>query len=476
MRGLETFRLLVYLVLAFGVRCACGLLPNNDLQPRLVVPNDINKFKGAILYKNGMQTTCELALISFTSAFVTAQCLDFTSGLTLNETTTYHVLMDNSTSGAVTVISKVYSSDIHVHPNYNAQTWENNIAVIAFNKDSTVTYNAAIAMDGFNSSAQAFVRRTMDTSSTSWNIPVVNYRTTAEQNGDMDICVSKSRLFMNNTGRLTCTPVSTMSVFNMDCRIPFGTVYSEQGSNVVMAAIYSHTIVLASDLCSSDATFYNYYVYLWQYVGFASKVLNQPISIYSGGSYTQYTDKDVGSVNPPAATVLSGIGVIGGDIYRLQNVVQTPVNVDETAILASGATTDSDSGSASDSVSDFASDSASDHGLSTPTPTRTGTDSYASDAGLDSRSESGLSKSQKIIIGVVVPLSVILIGIGALILYNYWRVRQEDRAWDPQEQDQQLQIMALDLGGINNAHASYLATTSANEKAYNILGLQQDPK
>ncbi|KAJ1797318.1 hypothetical protein LPJ59_003217 [Coemansia sp. RSA 2399] len=464
MRGLLTFRLLVCLVLVFGVHCACGLLPNNDLRPRLVVPNDINQFKGAVLYKNGEQTTCELALMSYTSAFVTASCLDFTSGLTLNETTTYHVFMDNSTTGAVTVISEVDPSDIYVHPDFDAGTWENNIAVIAFNKESPVAYNTSIAMDGFNSSAQAFVRRTMDTSSTSWNIPVVNYRTTAEQDGDMNTCVATSRLFMTNSGKLTCTPVSTMSTFNMDCRIPFGTVYSEQGSDIIMSAIYSHTIVLASDLCSSDANFYNYYTYLWPYVGFASKVLGQPINIYTGGSYAQYTKTDVEEMNPPSSTIVPGIRVIGGDIYPLEDVTQTPVNVDETTILASGAVTDSDS------------ESESDYDISSPTPTSTGTDSYASDDSLDPRSDGGLSKSQKIIIGVVVPLSVILIGIGALILYNYWRVRQEDRAWDPQEQDQQLQIMALDLGGINNAHASYLATTSANEKAYNILGLQQDPK
>ncbi|KAJ2545625.1 hypothetical protein EV175_005802 [Coemansia sp. RSA 1933] len=457
MQVFQIVRLLICLVFTFSVHCACSYLPN-ILSPRLVIPNDIIKFKGAVLYKNGDQTTCELGLMSFTSAFVSASCLDFTSGLTLNETTSYYVLMDNSTQGTITVVSEVETSDIHVHPDYDAGTWENNIAVIEFNKDTTVTYTSYIAMDGFNSSAQAFVRRTMDPTSTTWNTPIVNYRTTSEQEGDMATCVDSSRLFMTNSGKLTCTPVSTMSVFNRDCRIPFGTMFSEQGSDIVLAAIYSHTIVLASNLCSSDANFNNYYTYLWPYVGFASQVLNRSIGIYTNGSTAQYTKTDVESMNPPSSTIVSGIRVIGGDIYTLQDATQTPLDLDETTILASGASTASDA----------------DYNLASPDPTDAESD--GANSGLDDSSNSGLSKSQKIIIGVVVPLSVILIGIGALILYNYWRVRQEDRAWNPQEQDQQLQIMALDLGGINNAHASYLAATSANEKAYNILGFQHDPK
>ncbi|KAJ1664947.1 hypothetical protein IW140_002746 [Coemansia sp. RSA 1813] len=474
MRVSRTVCLLICLVAAFSVHCACSPL-SNTIKPRLVIPNDIIKFKGAILYKNGMQTTCELALMSLSSAFVSASCLDFSSGLNLNRSTSYQVFMDNSTQGTLTIVSEVSIDDIYVHPDYNALTWENNIAVLAFNKDDSATYQTYIGMDGFNSSAQAFVRRTMDPSASGWNIPVVNYRTASDQKGDMDTCVSSSRLYMTNSDKIACTPVSTMSIFDRNCRIPFGTMYSEQGSNIIMSAIYSHTIVLASNLCSTDGNFYNYYTYLWPYVGFASKVLGQSINIFSDGKNSQYNKQDIQKMNAPSPTIVSGIRVIGGDIYTLQDVTQTPVHAGETTILASGTETDSDS----------------EGSLSSPTPTDASVDSESSSGSSsytswDGTSEvvvgypkddgSGLSKSQKIIIGVVVPLSVILIAIGVLILYNYWKVRREDQAWDPQEQDQQLQIMALDLGGINHAHASYLASTSANEKAYNMLGLHHDPK
>ncbi|KAJ2658245.1 hypothetical protein IWW48_004101, partial [Coemansia sp. RSA 1200] len=481
--------------------CACSLLPDG-LKPRLVIPNNIINFKGALLFRDGVQTTCELGLISMSAAFISATCLEFISGTSLNRNIDYHVLIDNSSQGTATIVSKILTSDIYVHPNFNPVTWENNIAVVEFNKDTSETYNSYIAMDGFNTTAQAYVQRTTEVSAKSWNIPVVNYRTYDDRGSDSVPCVSSSRLYMTNLDKMTCTSVSAMSIFDRNCRSPFGVMYSEQGSDIVLAAVYSHTIVASKDLCTSGASFYNYYVYLWPYVGFASRVLNKPINIYTGGKQDTYADKTILSMNSPAPTLISGIRVIDGDIYTLQGVSQSSIDFDETTILATTMSNaqdedlvESDSNpsltptptqsqsqtSEGESIPDGATNSEDSEDFTTPASLS----SWDGGSGIDvnnqsendNKSESsGLSKSQKIIIGVVVPLSVILIGIGALILYNHWKVRREDRAWNPQEQSQQLQIMALDLGGINNTHTSYLASSSVNEKAYNMLGLQHDPK
>ncbi|KAJ2692544.1 hypothetical protein GGH99_001662 [Coemansia sp. RSA 1285] len=494
MRVLRIVCLLICLVALFSFECACSLLPDG-LKPRLVIPNDIINFKGALLFRDGVQTTCELGLISMSAAFISATCLEFNSGTSLNQNTDYHVLIDDSSQGTATVVSKIAINNIYVHPDFNPETWENNIAVVEFNKDTSETYNSYIAMDGFNTTAQAYVQRTMDTSAQFWNIPVVNYRTYDDRGSDSVPCVNSSRLYMTNLDKLTCTSVSAMSIFDRNCRSPFGVMYSEQGSDIILAAVYSHTIVTSKDLCTSGASFYNYYVYLWPYVGFAARVLNKPINIYTGGKQDIYADKTIQSMNSPAPTLISGIRVIDGDIYTLQGVSQSSIDFDETTILATTMSNaqDEDQVDSESSPTPTQSqaqtsegESAADGSTDTEDLTTLASDSsWDGSNGIDANNESnnesksessGLSKSQKIIIGVVVPLSVILIGIGALILYNHWKVRREDRAWNPQEQSQQLQIMALDLGGINNAHTSYLASSSVNEKAYNMLGLQHDPK
>ncbi|KAI9501419.1 hypothetical protein BX070DRAFT_254543 [Coemansia spiralis] len=474
---------------------------SSHLQNRDVIPSRIIQFKGALLFKNGYQTTCEVALMSLTSGFVAASCLDW-SGKSLNSTTIYQVYLDNSSDGTATIVSVLSTSNIHVHPGFNPVNYQNNIAVIEFDTDNTQKFRSYIAYNGITNNTQAYVERTLDTEASLWNIPVVNNRGTADVSDDMAACKVASGLFSTNSDWMTCTSASTMSMFNRTCRMPFGTMYSQQGTDVILSALYSHSIVFTENMCVSSPIFYNYYTQLWPYVGFAAQVLDTSINIYKDGKTDVWTTPTILSMNAPTTVTNIKSHIVYGDIYARQGVVQKPVGLNAfssstaATITATGSRSDID-GDSADSLDDADSDSESPDPTSadgqhqqTPTPSVYVTDGSitititptpdASAAGSQQITQKdegtpGLSKSQKIIIGVVVPLTVIPSAIGLFILYNYWRARKQDRAWNPYEQKEQLQIMALELGGVDQRHAS-VAPIMTDDKVYRMLGINHNQK
>ncbi|KAJ2453024.1 hypothetical protein EV183_002533 [Coemansia sp. RSA 2336] len=133
-----------------------------ELSRRGLSQDDLKTLVGALLFKNGRQTTCEIALMDLKSGLLPANCLEFSNGLSLNQTTEYEVYVTSGTDGLFPKGYKLELEDIHVHPDYDPSSLAYNMAVIEFNKNTTSTYEAYIFQGGFYSSNSSLVRRSYD--------------------------------------------------------------------------------------------------------------------------------------------------------------------------------------------------------------------------------------------------------------------------------------------------------------------------
>ncbi|KAJ2597299.1 hypothetical protein GGF39_003108 [Coemansia sp. RSA 1721] len=121
----------------------------------LVAATEFSDVRGGVLFKNSKQTSCEVGLISMKAGFIAASCLDYTSGTNINRSTKYEIYLQAGSPKPLVVT--LDPSDVHLHPNFNPSTLQNNIAVIEFNKQTTDTYKAYIVSGGYSTSSAAYV-------------------------------------------------------------------------------------------------------------------------------------------------------------------------------------------------------------------------------------------------------------------------------------------------------------------------------
>ncbi|KAJ2004393.1 hypothetical protein H4R26_002537 [Coemansia thaxteri] len=132
-------------------------------------------------------------------------------------------------------------------------------------------------------------------------------------------CSLGSPVFSANRNNFICSNSTTMASVSKSCSLPYGLVYGVVKSNsVAPAAIYSHTVVFGSGLCSNFKKL-NYYIQLGSYLTWGAKVAGYTPKIdgstNSNGSKSVLGDitfsmKDGGSSVP-------GVAVYGGNLYSL---------------------------------------------------------------------------------------------------------------------------------------------------------------
>ncbi|KAJ2433854.1 hypothetical protein GGF42_009320, partial [Coemansia sp. RSA 2424] len=124
----------------------------------------IDNYRGAVLVKNGHQTSCEFALIDKGSAFIAASCLDLKAGTTTateDGGTRHEIYFEDSKYLRTASSSPIASTNIHVHPNYDATTYANNIAVVTFTTEQTRDWANAISVNRDEWTNALYVRRYM---------------------------------------------------------------------------------------------------------------------------------------------------------------------------------------------------------------------------------------------------------------------------------------------------------------------------
>ncbi|KAJ2658450.1 hypothetical protein IWW48_004030 [Coemansia sp. RSA 1200] len=298
--------------------------------------NDLNGFKGALLLKNGRQTSCEVALMDNSYGFVAANCLDYqaTSSssngtaamgglLQLNQTTEYTVMVSQGFVGAFATLGV---SRVTPNAQYDPVSFANNVALVEFgagsgNADSFVNYIASWRPEW---SSMYYVRRALNTATnSSWTQPAM--ATSAIDTTNNGGCAAANTLFALNTQDLLCSTTMAANVFNASCAIPFGSVYGVVGANTAVAALYSHSAVATGDsqpqsepFCRGSTT-YNYYIVLQHYVHWAMELMGRKAPVFHShlAEYSEVLDPNY-SMAVPSPKSVAGYTVYGGDLYNLQ--------------------------------------------------------------------------------------------------------------------------------------------------------------
>ncbi|KAJ2864164.1 hypothetical protein GGH94_003112 [Coemansia aciculifera] len=246
---------------------------STGLAVRAVSAADMNTFRGAVLVKNGQPTSCEFALIDNQSAFLAANCLDFSNGQ-VNQNTKYEIYFDKAKGqgpGRATLIP----DKIRVHPLYNPTSFANNIAVVEFNYSDQGTWINYISVNSLEWASVVNVRRQLlSPSAQSWGSPLVQSQTGNDPN-----CFKASALFKSNVRDMVCSVHSLSSPISNKCTVPYGALYGVSQNAMAISAIYSHTVVYNNNMCSGGQS-YNYFTMLSNYTRYASSVLGRRVYEY----------------------------------------------------------------------------------------------------------------------------------------------------------------------------------------------------
>ncbi|KAJ2864163.1 hypothetical protein GGH94_003111 [Coemansia aciculifera] len=288
-------------------------LSNNHYVERAAFGNwpAINTYRGALLVKNGQQTSCEFALIDQRSAFIAASCLDLKPGSTAVEDSTRHEIFFDNAKGLKATKSPIPAGDIHVHPNYDPATYANNIAVVIYTMDQKRIWTNAVSVNRDEWTNALFVRRYLESEkSMNWRSPTIN----SGAWGGFAGCATASGIYSSNQRDFVCSTDSTPMIAAGDCRIPFSSVYGIVPSNMAIAALHSHTVVEGTSMCGAKQTFH-YYTVLAGYVGFAQKVVGYDIVYFTAsGDFSSNIDANY-KMQPPAFGIPKGLRLFGGDAF-----------------------------------------------------------------------------------------------------------------------------------------------------------------
>ncbi|KAJ2851061.1 hypothetical protein IWW36_001408 [Coemansia brasiliensis] len=274
---------------------------------------DLQSFKGAVLLKNGEQTSCEVALMYSTFGFVSAACLDYTdtSAKTLNSSTTYEVAIS---SGLTSSYGRFKASKVTPNPGYDPVSYANNIALVEFESNGSefVNYIASWRQDWIEF---YYTRRSLsNAASSTWNSPAT---TMYNAQPDLNACAQANSLFMYNQKDLICNELSTPSIMNASCSIPYASIYGVNDPNAAVAALYSHSAVHNDGSLCGNEKIYNYFIVMQNYVHWAMSIMGKKAPVFHTRipEYTEVLDPSYSMIIPKSS--VEGVAVYAGDLYHL---------------------------------------------------------------------------------------------------------------------------------------------------------------
>ncbi|KAJ2801011.1 hypothetical protein H4R21_002955 [Coemansia helicoidea] len=297
---------------------ACAIFTVSNVSALRIARRDegsaIRSALGGVLVKNGMLTSCELAVLDTQAAVVAASCLDFTGSGGVDTGTKYTVYLDGGDSGK----PANYNVDtVTVHPGYKQSSLANNLAIVQFNGDGSAEQQVPVAPTPNHSwDSTAYGQRTLSgTSGTKWN----TLNTAGSGNADDATCKGLSQLYMLNQGDMACSQLTVDSPHSdlSSCAIPYGVYYGILGDRAYLVGLYSHAAVEGgSDLCkySSETS---YFTLLGRYIGFIHATLGRNFDIGDSAFGAKYGDfsPTYGMANDSVNKTI-GVSVVTGNVYR----------------------------------------------------------------------------------------------------------------------------------------------------------------
>ncbi|KAJ2799061.1 hypothetical protein H4R21_003686, partial [Coemansia helicoidea] len=381
---------------------------------------------GGVLVRDGKATNCGVGLLDNMAALISATCLDIKDGA-VDTSHEYEVLLDK---GYTNNTERYTVSDFTIHPNFDASTLANNVALIQFNKGSDVAwYNYVWRPVGDESGTQyVYVQRALTSVAMgTWGTPAVSAEPTATDS----TCKDFSPLYAANRQDLVCNRAVYGPLVSglTKCKVPAQTLYAYHEGILFQAGFFSHAAVQGgSDLCNYKVQ-RSYYTMMSNYLMFARNNLDRTLYYYDPANTTSpqtdpaYKMNNVDSVDSKIASVLTG------DMYGTVN-----------------------SGDSSD-------DSSTTSTASRTTTSTTSSDGNSSSGGgsNSSNSSDGLSKKMVVIIAVCASLGSMLLAVAIVLLVRCLRRR---RLRDPYLETNAQKFLAMDIGGATMPVAAAVATTA----------------
>ncbi|KAJ2715481.1 hypothetical protein H4R19_001183 [Coemansia spiralis] len=299
----------------------------------------LRQLKGGVLYKNGDQTSCQLAVLDSESAAVSADCLHLGPDGQLSPNTTHFAYLDSGADG----VTDVYAvRGAVVHPKYNAHSRSNNIAVLMFNTTrSQLAWQMPIAAPP-NTPADrpaAFVRYAVaDATTLMWRWPPYVHDWAQPDSR----CTSMSRLYANNADALWCTDSDVMTAADSakHCAIPLGTMVALTAPDkIALVGLYSYGAVEGkiATVCSKTQM-RSYFTALAPYVPFFESVLGRSLAFDGKRGPSDYAMAEADPSLNPVDTQM-----VGGDVFAA-NKLGSPALADGTGSDPSQDGLDPDSG------------------------------------------------------------------------------------------------------------------------------------
>ncbi|KAJ1963799.1 hypothetical protein GGI12_001836 [Dipsacomyces acuminosporus] len=397
-----------------------------DLRKRLVQISRVSEFRGALLVANKQQTTCDIALLDNRSGYIAASCFKL-KGNKVDYSQKYEVYVDNGRNMAP---SSFKVDGVAIHPSFNATTFANNIAVIKFNQAEKSLWKSYLAGYRPEWDDLYYARRTLaDIKDMEWNTPAAY-----AQFKDSDGCADASELYRNNLNGTMCITASTPSIYNKDCRIPYGSVYGiMQPGDMAIAALYSHSVVYGKDMCG-DSRQFHYYTVIANYISWGAELNSLSISVFVRSKTTWTSYKNF-----------------------VMNETQTPGNPDTTIFSGNlypreGAIEPSEASSSSPTPSSSSSPSATPPGASgvpSASSTSSATSSNAPHSSSSDSTSGGITRTAIIAISVAVPISTILGIVVLFFVYKWWRKRQNELTWNATQERSNFNAIQImnEIGG-----------------------------
>ncbi|KAJ2368529.1 hypothetical protein H4S01_001535, partial [Coemansia sp. RSA 2610] len=286
------------------------------------------------------------ALITAQAAqLLSASCLDYTSGITLNSNTKYDIYLDQGMDG-VGLHRNVDS--ITVHPSYNPKTFVNDIAIMQFNTNEEIIWQNAIApVLHYSWNVIGLIRgkpsnlNQLKWEGFSYSLPQLTTNST---------CTGLSEMYEANSNDLMCSHEvhDAIVLSNYTCPVPYGTAFGIINGTAHLIGPYSYTAVEGgSDLCSfTDQR--SYFISLANYLKFITTTINRDVRIDSLFQFDtskldadyKMVDRDFKDNNGMLSTKISG------DFYNRRSTTSN-VNSSSESDTSLDSTTSEKSGDSS---------------------------------------------------------------------------------------------------------------------------------
>ncbi|KAJ2596685.1 hypothetical protein GGF39_003345 [Coemansia sp. RSA 1721] len=403
----------------------------------LVAATEFSDVRGGVLFKNSKQTSCEVGLISMKAGFIAASCLDYTSGTNINRSTKYEVYLQAGSPKPLVVT--LDPSDVHLHPNFNPSTLQNNVAVIEFNKQTTDTYKAYTVSGGYSTSSAAYVTRSINQSTA-----------TSPSLCDRNVF---SYTFLLNLWDLDEFATSVLGypidvMVNFEAGTQTGTaLYSNSypkfvdmtGKTTITGDIYALEDDSNNDEDTPDDT-------SSQASSTASS--SRPSESSSSSSSNSSNDKSNDDTQKTSAT--------SNDTDNTDNSEDTEDEFIQDTKAGGDDDKDEDKASGqSDKESDQDGDENNDEDssqsvLADEKQNDKDTSNQISNQQANAKEEEeGLNKTQITTIAIVVPVVVLLCAVIAYIVYRLRKAKKTKKQWDPLAEANQHREAIFDLGGVD---------------------------